>query len=354
MGVADAAHQECRAADRDHMSDFRARRSEYDVSNRVQVSDPAAVSAAVEEIYAALYPSHAVKALRTAFTDFTRMFRGEDPHFHGCETRYHDLQHSLDVTLALARHVDGFERSERPANRLGARRAAVGIITALYHDVGYLRSSNDRRHKHGAEYTLSHVSRGGHFLGDYLGHLGLGSEAQVASQMIHYTGYERDITRIDLKDEGYTRLGHLLGTSDLTAQMADRCYLEKCRDRLYDEFVMGGMAERRMPDGQIVVLYSSPRDLLQKTPGFYARTLSDRLEGIFAGAHSYAGKHFGGQSLYMEALRANMAHLEQVIEHNDWGLLRRHPPVCDVSDAAHTGAHAKRPHHHAQLPTRGA
>ena len=335
------------------MSDFKTRRSDYDVTNRVRVSDPAAVGAAVEEIYSALYPSQSVRALRTAFTDFTRMFRGEDPRFHGCETSYHDLQHSLDVTLALARHVDGFERSERPANRLGARRAIVGIITALYHDVGYLRSSNDRRHKHGAEYTLSHVSRGGHFLGDYLGHLGLGGEAQVASRMIHYTGYEKDINRIELGDEAYTRLGHLLGTSDLTAQMADRCYLEKCRDRLYDEFVMGGMAARKMPDGQVVVLYSSPRDLLQKTPGFYTRTLADRLEGTFAGAHAYAAKHFGGQSLYMESVQRNMGHLQQVIEHNDWALLRRSPPVCTAEAAAR--ANGKRePHHHAELLTRSA
>jgi len=328
------------------MNDFKSRRSDYDVTNRIRVSDPAAVAAAVEEIYSGLYPSQAVKPLRTAFTDFTRMYRGEDPRFHGCETSYHDLQHSLDVTLALARHVDGFERSQRPSGRLGARRAAVGIITALYHDVGYLRSTNDRRHKHGAEYTLSHVSRGGHFLGDYLDHLGLGSEAQVASRMIHYTGYEKDINQIALGDEGYTRLGHLLGTSDLTAQMADRCYLEKCRDRLYDEFVMGGMAERRMPDGQVVVLYSSPQDLLQKTPGFYARCLTDRLEGTFAGAYEFAARHFGGQSLYMESVRRNMQHLEQVIAHNDWSLLRRTPPVSTTE--RHAGKHPPH-HHHAQL-----
>ncbi|HEV2111375.1 MAG TPA: hypothetical protein VGT99_08480 [Gammaproteobacteria bacterium] len=335
------------------MSDFKVRRSDYDVTNRIRVSDPVAVGAAVEEIYSGLYPRQGLKPLRTAFADFTRMYRGDDPDFHGCETAYHDLQHSLDVTLALARHVDGFERSQRPSERLGARRAAVGIITALYHDVGYLRSTNDRRHKHGAEYTLSHVSRGGHFLGDYLGHLGLGSEAQVASRMIHYTGYEKDISRIDLKDEAYTRLGHLLGTSDLTAQMADRCYLEKCRDRLYDEFVMGGMAERRMPDGQVVVLYSSPQDLLQKTPGFYARTLSDRLEGAFAGVHHYAARHFGGQSLYMESLQRNMQHLNEVIAHNDWSLLRRRPPLSTAAHSAGKAAKHKG-HHHAQLLARSA
>src|SRR5690348_11204408 len=114
------------------MGSFHKRRSDYDVSNRIRVSDPQAVVAAVREIYGNLYPRAALKPLEKAFTDFTRMMRGEDPRFHGCETNYHDLQHSLDVTLALARHVDGYERSHKPSQRLGAKRAAVGIITALY------------------------------------------------------------------------------------------------------------------------------------------------------------------------------------------------------------------------------
>ncbi|HEU5398167.1 MAG TPA: hypothetical protein VFV77_02715 [Gammaproteobacteria bacterium] len=336
------------------MSAVQTRRSDYDVTNRIRVSDPAAVGTAVVELYGELYPRQSVRALETAFTDFTRMYRGEDPRFHGCETTYHDTQHSLDVTLALMRHIDGYERASRPSDRLGARRAAVGVITALYHDVGYLRSTRDRRHRHGAEYTLTHVSRGGHFLGDYLDQLGLGNEAQVASHMIHYTGYERDINRIDLGDERYTRLGHLLGTSDLTAQMADRCYLEKCRDRLYDEFVMGGMAVRRLPDGKVQVLYSSPQDLLQKTPGFYAKVISDRLEGTFAGAHAYAANHFGGQSLYMESVRNNMRYLDQVIRHNDWSLLRRRPPCFTAEHVPNQVAGAKRAHHHAPLLARDA
>jgi hypothetical protein len=316
------------------MSLLARRRNDYDVTNAVQVSCPEAVGVAVQEIYSKLYPKAAVRPLEQAFGDFARMFRGEDSRFHGCDTTYHDMQHSLDVTLACARHIDGFERSQRPADRLGAKRAAVGIITALYHDVGYLRSTHDHTHLHGAEYTRIHVSRGGDFIADYLKQLGLGSEASIARRMIHYTGYERDINRIRLGDERYTRLGHLIGTSDLTAQMADRCYLEKCRDRLYDEFVVGGVARRTLPDGRQMVLYSSPRDLLEKTPGFYAMTLRDRLEGTFASAYQYAARHFGGMHLYMDSVRENLQHLEKVLKENDWSLLRR-KPECFTADKMH-------------------
>ncbi|HEX2668954.1 MAG TPA: hypothetical protein VHP13_11320 [Gammaproteobacteria bacterium] len=316
----------------EHMADFKTRRSDYDVTNRIQVSDPASVSAAVQAIYSDLYPRKSLKPLHTAFADFARMYRGEDPRFHGCETTYHDMQHSLDVTLALARHIDGHDRSQTPSKRVGAKRAMVGIVSALYHDVGYLRSTRDRHHRHGAEYTLTHVTRSSSFLGDYLKRVGLGSESAVAGEMVHYTGYERDINRIQLGDDGYTRLGHLLGTADLTAQMADRCYLEKCRDRLYQEFVMGGMARRVLPDGRVLVLYSSPQDLLQKTPGFFEKTRLDRLDGTFAGAHRYAAKHFGGQSLYMEAVRHNLAHLGRIIRDNGWAELRRRPPLFTAEE----------------------
>ncbi|HSN18191.1 MAG TPA: hypothetical protein VLV87_08265 [Gammaproteobacteria bacterium] len=313
-------------------SDSAARRSDFDVTNRVQVSDPASVSAAVQAIYGDLYPHRALKPLHTAFADFSRLYRGEDPRFHGCETAYHDMQHSLDVTLSLARHVDGYERQAKPSKRLGARRAMVGIVAALYHDVGYLRSTRDRHHKHGAEYTLSHVTRSGHFLGDYLTRLGLGSESRTADELVQYTGYERDINKIQLGDDGYTQLGFLLGTADLTTQMADRCYLEKCRDRLYDEFVMGGMARRTLPDGKVLVLYSSPRDLLMKTQGFFDKTRLDRLDGTFAGAHRYVQKFFGGQNLYMEAVQQNMKYLARVIRDDGWSYLRRNPPLFTAEE----------------------
>ena len=44
-----------------------------------------------------------------------------------------------------------------------------------------------------------------------------------------------------------------MATADLLAQMADRCYLEKCRDLLYPEFELAGLTRRRNPDGSVTV-----------------------------------------------------------------------------------------------------
>src|SRR5215472_7209847 len=139
------------------------RRSDFDVTNSVQVSSPKAVLAAVQALYRPTWPGMSLDPLTRAFAHFERLFAGEVPGYYGVDTVYHDRQHTLDITLALARLIAGYE------------------------------------------VPFEHI------------------EAKVADP--------RDIM-----------VGHLLGTADMIAQMADRCYLEKCRDRLYAEFVLGGVA----------------------------------------------------------------------------------------------------------------
>ena len=94
----------------------------------------------------------------------------------------------------------------------------------------------------------------------------------VSTRIVHFTGYEIKLSQIHLADSRDRKCGHLLGTADLIAQMADRCYLEKCRDRLYPEFVLGGVAAAPASDGTMQVRYSSGLDLLRQTPSFVRET----------------------------------------------------------------------------------
>src|SRR3989442_6354448 len=73
--------------------------------------------------------------------------------------------------------------------------------------------------------------------------------------------------------------------------MSGRCYLEKGRDPLYPEFLAGGIARKRLPDGNEEVLYESGEDLVRKTPHFY-QGASRRLDADLGGAHKYARDHF--------------------------------------------------------------
>ena len=303
------------------------RRSDYDVTNTVQVSSPSSVRAAVEDLFRQAWPGTAVDQLSQAFFDFERLFTGQFPGYFGCDTVYHDLQHSLDDTLAMARLLAGYDRTQGPEQRLGGERALVGLVVALFHDAGYIRQVDDTRHRNGAEFTRTHVGRGAQLLQKYLPTIGLARWAPVATQIIHYTGYEVPFADIRLDDAADRRVGHLLGTADMLAQMSDRCYLEKCRDRLYPEFVLGGVALGRDEVGGLKVTYGSGLDVLRQTPAFFAETMRTRLDGEFGRAYRYVEALYGGRNPYMEAIERNLAHLEKVLQSGNWSLLRRLPPV---------------------------
>ncbi len=304
------------------------RRNDYDVTNAVQVSNPAAVRDAVRKLYTDTFPGAPFDKLWLAFYDFERLFRGDYPGYLGCDTTYHDMQHTLDMTLALVRLVAGYEKSCETQDRLGARRAQMAVITSLFHDSGYIRhKERDRDFRNGAEFTQHHVSRSADFLRRYLPELGLGTDAAVSSMIVHFTGYELDLDNIELDDPRDAICGHLLGTADLIAQMADRCYLEKCRDRLYKEFVLGGIAIENARAGEYTVRYESGTDLLRKTPHFYQEVLRTRLQAKFNRAYRYIEVLYDGRNPYVEAIRINMMHLAKILKTGDWMLLRRSPPI---------------------------
>jgi hypothetical protein len=310
--------------------------NDRDVTDQVQTTDSAAVNREIDRIFLELYPSARTETLDRAFSDATKMYQGAFPGFLSCDTPYHDIQHVLDVTLAMARLVDGYERSRVGGEALGEDLFRVGVITALFHDCGYIRRFAESQHANGAEFTIVHVSRGGQFLQEYLPTLGLREDAAFAADLIHFTGYERPVSAIHVPSARHRILGNLLGSADIVAQMSDRCYLEKCRDRLFPELVFGGIATKRRPDGELEVVYASGDDLLRKTPGFYEGA-SKRLEQDLAGGFSYAEHHFGGQNLYLEAVEKNIRFAEAVRDKGAKLALKRVPPETLAKNGADEG-----------------
>jgi hypothetical protein len=301
------------------------RRNDHDVTDKIRTTDLKQVAGEVMRLYRGLYDGTPADALERAFADLERLYLGGHPEYNPCDTEYHDIQHVLDVTLAMARLMDGYERSRNGSPALPAACFALGVITALFHDFGYLRKKKDRRHRYGAEYTLTHVSRGSAHLKSYLPKIGLKKYARTGATLVHYTGYERPAESIPLNDMLMRRLGHMLGTADIIAQMADRCYLEKCRDRLYPEFVLGGLTKRKLPSGKTQILFNSGDDLVHKTPGFYMNA-AKRLDLQLARAYEYAERHFKGQNLYLEEMQKNVRYAQAIADAPNTEMLRRAPP----------------------------
>ena len=311
---------------------YDLRRNDYDVTNTIQVSSTAATKLAVRDLFVSAWPNESFDKVDAAFEDFEKLFTGKMPGYHGVDTLYHDRQHSLDMTLAMARMLVGYERSVDSRQRFGGDRAVMALITALFHDAGYIREYDDLEHSNGAEFTLYHVTRSARFLARYLPSIGMDAWVPIATRIVHFTGYEIKLSDIQLADPRDRKLGHLMGTADLIAQMADRCYLEKCRDRLYPEFVLGGIAAATGTDGALQVRYSSGLDLLRQTPEFVRETRVERLEREFEHAYRYVEPLFGGRNPYFEAIDRNLGYLSRILRTEKWPMLRRNPPLFTSED----------------------
>ena len=299
------------------------RRNDFDVTNRIQTTNSIAVHREVGRLFRLLYPGASYGAMDRAFEDAANLYAGRYPGYQACDTSYHNLQHVMDVTLAMARLLDGYERSRTGTPALGVRFFQLGVIVGLFHDVGYLRKSTDTKAKNGAEYTLNHVSRGAEFLRHYMPGIGMADCGEVAAELIHFTGFEKRVADILVQDPVLRMVGSLLGSADIIAQMSDRCYLEKCRDHLYPELVSGGLAVKQTAQGDEVV-YQSGDDLVKKTPAFFEGAVH-RLEHDLGGAYNYAATHFGGFNLYMHAATKNIDFAKE-LGTRDGKSLRRTPP----------------------------
>ena len=299
------------------------RLNQNDVSNRVDVEDPSRVRDAVLALLGARYPGSDLAPLARAFDDVGALFEGSFPGYLACDTLYHDVRHTLDMSLAMARLIDGHERSCAADDRLGPRRAMLGVLVALLHDSGYLKRASESQVENGAVFTKVHVSRSADFISGYLPQLGFAAEAPLAARLVHFTGYEMDLDDIRVDQPKDRMLGWLVGTADLIGQMSDRMYLEKCREFLYREFVWANIARETLPDGREVVRYASPEDLIIKTPGFYEYVARTRMEKKLGAVDRFAAAHFGGTSLYQTEIERNMNFLRETIETAELHRLRR-------------------------------
>ncbi len=300
------------------------RLNQNDVTNRVNVEDPLRVRDAVLALFAARYPGSDFTPLAFAFDDFKALFEGNYPGYLACDTLYHDIRHTLDMSLAMARLIEGYDRSCAEAERLGARRAMLGVLIALLHDCGYLKRSSESRVENGAVFTKVHVSRSADFISSYLPVLGFSAEAPTAARLVHFTGYEMEIDDIRVDDPKDRLIGCMVGTADLIGQMSDRLYLEKCREFLYKEFVLGSIARDTLADGREIVRYASPDDLIIKTPGFYEYVARARIDVKFGGVDRFVSAHFDGANPYQSEIDRNMDFLRRAIKVEDLKSMRRY------------------------------
>ena len=294
--------------------------SDMDPTGEVHLGDPVMVNKAIQAILDPLYGKQSYDAalLTTAIEDLVKAYRGDYPGLLRCDTLYHDLRHALEVGLTTARLLDGYAKSLASGHSnepIDADHALLAVLLALYHDIGLLRRDSEA-HLWGPMLTPIHEERGVEFMQRYLSQTSLAKYAEKSILIMPTKLIFKIPDTWSIFDK---RLASFLASADLLSQMADRCYLEKCRDFLFLEFSAFGLA------GKAESPYPDRETLLAKTPAFYTGFIKQRLDVEFQGVHRLIELHTGGKNYWEESINRNLAFLEEILSSKDFTRLQRHP-----------------------------
>ena len=192
---------------------------------------------------------------------------------------------------------------------LGARisddEITLVMLATLMHDIGYAQKIGEETGT-GAQFTRSHVRRGVGFMRNYLAerHFPDGF-VQRLEPIMFSTDPAMTFSMLTFPDERTQLLGKIVGTADLTGQMADRAYLEKLLF-LYLEFKEAHFGN-----------FQNIHDLLRQTEKFYETTrkkLDVDLDGLYVQLKYHFKDTLGVErNYYLESIEKNIAYLAKVI-----------------------------------------
>ena len=275
---------------------------EVKLEDLVCMEKPQDVLEEVGRIASMIFAEFDFSPVKTLFADVRDLFRGRFPGYRECNIRYHNLKHTVDCFLAMARLIHGAFIAGMEITRHGT---VLGLISSLLHDTGYIQSAEDRTGT-GAKYTLHHIDRSIIFAERYLEERGFaGDDVRFCRDCMKCTGLDIHIDQIGFLSTEHELMGKMLGTADIVGQMADRTYLEKLQ-YLFVEFKEGGVPG-----------FEDERELLVKTPGFWEFT-KKRFATELGGVDRFMENHFKARwgipkDLYREAIDRSIGYLKSAV-----------------------------------------
>lgn len=295
--------------------------TQMDPTGEVYLADPVMVENAINAILVPMYGCDFDSALLgTAIDDLVHAYHGDYPGLLRCDTLYHDLRHALETGLTAARLLDGYAKSLAQGHEeeyIDSDHALLAVLLALFHDIGLQRRGSEAG-LCGAVLIPIHEERGVEFMQRYLSQtsLALFAEKSVLIMATKLIFKMPDSWRVFDR-----KLAGMVASADLLSQLADRCYLEKCRDFLFVEFSVLGIA------GKVDSPYPDCETLLAKTPDFFSGIIRQRLDEEFQGVHRLIEVHTGGANPWADSIKRNLVFLENTLSSKDFTRLQRHPKI---------------------------
>ena len=287
-----------------------------DVTAKIDTNDPIAICNEIHNIYNSLYGIDNFEAIEEVFIDVDNLFKGEYIGYLSCDTYYHDLEHTLQATLALARIIVGYNKQKK-SSPIPKMLFKLGMVAVLLHDSGYIKHAEDPNGT-GAKYTLEHIDRSVEFASYYMKRNKYSISAiERVQNMIRCTGVAIDFTQINFKSINEKIVGFGLGSADFLSQMAASDYIGKL-PILFNEFneayeFIG--REKLREEG--VKIYLSAEDLIRTTPLFWEFYVKKHLKEM-GSVYKYLRYYFPNKrNLYMEAIERNMQKIKEMITNNE-------------------------------------
>jgi len=271
----------------------------------IKTDNPYQVLEEVHILFSDMFRNGDFTQISQVFEDVIQLFNGNFPGFKSSTTPYHNLKHTTDVFLAMARLIHGAHCQKAALNEVDVR---LGLIAALMHDTGYIQKHSEN-YGSGAKLASLHVGRGIELMTRNLTLYGYSRDQILqCEQAILCTDLEKPLNTIPFHSPSTNLLGTMLASADLLAQTADRTYLEKL-PLLYREFTESGAGN-----------YECEIDLIKDAPHFNNR-MNERLTIQLNGVNSFFQNHFRirwdiDADLYQEAIDRAMTYLAHILESN--------------------------------------
>ena len=271
----------------------------------IDMNDPHKVLEEVKIIFLEMFNSGDFTLVSAVFDDIVALFSGKYQGFKACDTPYHNLKHTTDVFLAMARLIHGAHIEETSLTEMNAN---MGLIAAIMHDVGYIQKDSEN-YDRSAKLASVHVDRGIAFMIRILTQKGCSRVSMLeCQQAILCTDLEKPLTTIPFSSPSGELIGKMLASADLLAQTSDRTYLEKL-PLLYREFKEAGTGN-----------YENELDLIKDATQFNTR-MNERLSTQLDSVNRFFQTHFRlrwhiDADLYQVAIERAMTYLAHMLESN--------------------------------------
>jgi len=230
------------------------------------------------------------------------LYHGRNPDFQPCDTAFHDFDHAMQATAAVA-DLLAAHRQNSVIAPLKQRDWELAIAATILHDSGYLKRRNDLIGS-GAKYSAIHVGRGCFHAWDLLPPFGFtADELRQIQNAICATAISVSMDELPFRDPREWLIGALVATGDMLGQMAAGDYPERLAG-LYLEFREATVFSRLQKAG--FALHKNLLDLLEGTERFYSGYVTRMLDQEWKGVYRVLDDGHG-KNRYIDRIRSNIS-----------------------------------------------